>query len=50
MSERRTYQKFSAQQKTELVLAALKGQRSIAELARERRLDRRAPEPVDPGR
>ena len=36
MSERRTYRKFTAQQKTELVLAALKGQKSIAELARER--------------
>lgn len=36
MSERRTYRKFTAQQKTELVLAALKAQKSIAELARER--------------
>jgi len=36
VSERRTYQKFSAQQKTELVLAALKGHKTIAELARER--------------
>ena len=35
MSERRKYRKFTAQQKTELVLAALKGQRSIAELCRE---------------
>jgi len=35
VSERRTYRKFTAQQKTELVLAALKGQRSIAELCRE---------------
>ncbi len=36
MSEQRKYREFIAQQKTELVLAALKGQRSIAELARER--------------
>ena len=36
MSERRTYRKFTAQQKTELVLAALKGHKTIAELARER--------------
>jgi len=36
LSEQRKYRKFTAQQKTELVLAALKGQRSIAELARER--------------
>ncbi len=36
LSERRQYRKFNAQQKTELVLAALKGQKSIAELARER--------------
>jgi len=35
VSERRKYRKFTAQQKTELVLAALKGQRSIAELCRE---------------
>ena len=35
MSERRKYRKFTAQQKTELVLAALKGQRSVAELCRE---------------
>jgi len=34
--ERRQYRKFNAQQKTELVLAALKGHKSIAELARER--------------
>ncbi len=34
--ERRQYRKFGAQQKTELVLAALKGHKSIAELARER--------------
>ncbi len=36
LSERRKYRKFTAQQKTELVLAALKGHKSIAELARER--------------
>ena len=36
LSERRRYRKFTAQQKTELVLAALKGQKSIAEVARER--------------
>jgi len=35
VSERRKYRKFTAQQKTELVLAALKGQRSVAELCRE---------------
>jgi len=38
LSERRRYRKFTAQQKTELVLAALKGSKSIAELAREREL------------
>ncbi len=36
LSEPRKYRKFSAQQKTELVLAALKGHKTIAELARER--------------
>ncbi len=35
MSERRKYRKFTAQQKTEVVLASLKGSRSVAELARE---------------
>ena len=35
MSEKRTYRKFSAQQKSELVLASLRGQRTIAELCRE---------------
>ena len=34
-SARRQYRKFSAQQKTELVLASLRGQKSIAELCRE---------------
>lgn len=36
LSERRQYRKFTAQQKTELVLTALKGSKSIAELARGR--------------
>ena len=35
LSEKRTYRKFSAQQKSELVLASLRGHRSIAELCRE---------------
>ena len=35
LSETRKYRKFSAQQKSELVLASLRGQRSIAELCRE---------------
>ena len=35
LSEKRTYRKFSAQQKSELVLASLRGQRSIAELCRD---------------
>ena len=35
MSETRKYRKFSAQQKSELVLASLRGQKSIAELCRE---------------
>src|SRR5215211_2453316 len=35
LSEKRTYRKFSAQQKSELVLASLRGQRTIAELCRE---------------
>ena len=34
-SARRQYRKFSAQQKTELVLASLRGQKSIAELCRD---------------
>ena len=36
MSERRHDRKFTARQKSELVLAALKGHQTIAELARER--------------
>ena len=35
MSESRRYRKFTAQQKTELVLASLRGSKSIAELCRE---------------
>lgn len=35
MSETRRYRKFTAQQKTELVLASLRGQKSMAELCRE---------------
>jgi transposase len=35
VSEKRTYRKFSAQQKTELVLASLRGQRTVAEICRE---------------
>jgi len=35
MSDTRKYRKFSAQQKTELVLASLRGPRTIAELCRE---------------
>ena len=35
MSETRKYRKFTAQQKSELVLASLRGQRTIAELCRE---------------
>jgi transposase len=35
LSETRKYRKFSAQQKSELVLASLRGQRTIAELCRE---------------
>ena len=35
MSSKRTYRKFSAQQKSELVLASLRGQKTIAELCRE---------------
>ncbi len=34
LSERRQYRKFNAQQKTELVLAALKGQKSIPDRSR----------------
>ena len=34
-SARRQYRKFTAQQKSELVLASLRGQRTIAELCRE---------------
>jgi transposase len=35
LSETRKYRKFSAQQKSEMVLASLRGQRTIAELCRE---------------
>ena len=35
MSETRTYRKFTAQQKTEIVLASLRGPKSMAELCRE---------------
>jgi transposase len=35
MSETRKYRKFSAQQKTEIVLASLRGPKTIAQLARE---------------
>jgi transposase len=35
LSDKRKYRKFSAQQKSELVLASLRGHRTIAELCRE---------------
>ena len=35
MSETRKYRKFTAQQKTEIVLASLRGPESVAELCRE---------------
>jgi transposase-like protein len=35
MSEHRRYRKFTAQQKTELVLASLRGPKTITELCRE---------------
>lgn len=35
MSETRKYRKFTAQQKTEIVLASLRGQKSMADLCRE---------------
>jgi transposase len=35
LSESRRYRKFTAQQKTELVLASLRGPKTIAELCRE---------------
>ena len=35
MSETRKYRKFSAQQKTEIVLASLRGPKTMAELCRE---------------
>ena len=35
MSETRKYRKFTAQQKTEIVLASLRGPKSVAELCRE---------------
>ena len=35
MGESRTYRKFSAQQKTELVLASLRGPKTIAQICRE---------------
>ena len=39
MSERRrTYRRFTAQQKLELVMASLRGERSIAELCREHQI------------
>jgi len=38
MSDTRKYRKFTAQQKTEIVLASLRGPKSIAELCREHEL------------
>src|SRR3954464_12131122 len=38
LSETRRYRKFTAQQKLELVMASLRGERSIAELCREHRI------------
>lgn len=38
MSETRRYRKFTAQQKLELVMASLRGERAIAELCREHRI------------
>jgi len=35
LSERRTYRKFSAKQKVEIVLAGLRGDRSVREVCRE---------------
>jgi transposase len=35
VGESRSYRKFSAQQKTEIVLASLRGPKSVAELCRE---------------
>ena len=35
LSDKRKYRKFSLQQKSELVLASLRGQKTIAELCRE---------------
>lgn len=35
MSDKRKYRKFSAKQKVELVLASLRGDRSVAEICRE---------------
>ena len=35
LSDKRRYRKFCAQQKSELVLASLRGQKTIAELCRE---------------
>lgn len=35
MSETRKYRKFTAQQKTEIVLASLRGQKTIAQLCRD---------------
>ena len=35
LSDKRTYRKFSAQQRSELVLASLRGQKTSAELCRE---------------
>ena len=41
LSETRKYRKFTAQQKTEIVLASLRGHKTMTELCRE--LDRRQP-------
>lgn len=41
MSEKRKYRKFSAQQKTELVLASLRGQKTVAEICRENEISER---------
>jgi len=38
LSDKRTYRKFSAQQRSELVLASLRGQKTSAELCREQEI------------
>ena len=48
MAEQRTYRKFSAKQKAEIVLAGLRGDKSDATCAERKRVPQNSP-PLGPG-